>query len=85
MLAAEYQTLPRPMRELVLCFFDEQERWLARVLDTGRAAGEHHFAGSAPEVARMIVYGLEGAMLVARPYDDDARFHSAARRLLSRL
>jgi hypothetical protein len=34
-------------------------------------------------VARMIVCGLEGAMLLARPYGDITRFQSAARQLLS--
>ena len=35
--------------------------------------------------ARMIVSGLEGAMLVARPYGDTNRFESAAARLLAGL
>ena len=33
----------------------------------------------------MIVSGLEGAMLVARPYGDTNRFESAAARLLAGL
>jgi hypothetical protein len=33
----------------------------------------------------MIVSGLEGAMLVARPYDDMSRFQAAADRLLENL
>ena len=28
MLAAEYQTLPKPMRDAVVAFFDDNERWL---------------------------------------------------------
>jgi TetR/AcrR family transcriptional repressor of nem operon len=83
MLAAEYQTLPKPMRESVIHFFDENESWLTRILEVGRAAGQLHFAGSAQEAARMIVCGLEGAMLLARPYGDISRFQSAARQLLS--
>ncbi|HEY7060755.1 MAG TPA: TetR/AcrR family transcriptional regulator [Chloroflexota bacterium] len=85
MLAAEYQTLPRPMRDCVIRFFDDNERWLASVLETGRAAGQLRFAGSPEEASRMIVCGLEGAMLLARPYGDVARFQSAARQLLSSL
>jgi TetR/AcrR family transcriptional regulator, transcriptional repressor for nem operon len=83
MLAAEYQTLPKPMGESVLRFFDENETWLAKTLEAGRAAGQVHFAGSSQEAARMIVCGLEGALLLARPYDDISRFQSAARQLLS--
>jgi TetR/AcrR family transcriptional repressor of nem operon len=83
MLAADYQTLPPPMREAVVKFFDENEVWLAGVLENGNADGSMHFTGSAAEAAQMIVGGLEGAMLVARPYDDTARFRAAAARLVA--
>ena len=85
MLAAEYQTLPQPMQDTVIRFFDQNESWLERVLEQGRADGSLHFAGSAPDTARMIVGGLEGAMLVARPYGDIARFQAAAANLLAGL
>ena len=85
MLAAEYQTLPQPMQDAVIRFFDENERWLESVLEQGRADGSLHFAGSARDTARMIVGGLEGAMLVARPYGDVARFQAAAASLLAGL
>jgi TetR/AcrR family transcriptional regulator, transcriptional repressor for nem operon len=84
MLAAEYQTLPRPMLDRVLAFFDENEVWLTRILDAGRDSDELRFAGPAQEAARMIICGLEGAMLIARPYGDIARFQSAAKQLLNR-
>jgi TetR/AcrR family transcriptional regulator, transcriptional repressor for nem operon len=83
MLAADYQTLPKQMRDAVVSFFDENEVWLARVLEQGKADGTLHFTGSATEAAQMIVGGLEGAMLVARPYGDTERFQTAADRLLA--
>jgi TetR/AcrR family transcriptional regulator, transcriptional repressor for nem operon len=83
MLAAEYQTLPKPMRDSVIGFFDDNERWLTRILEAGRDAGELRFSGSAGDVARMIVCGLEGAMLLARPYGEVSRFQAAAHQLLS--
>jgi TetR/AcrR family transcriptional repressor of nem operon len=83
MLAAEFPTLPKPMRDAVIAFFDQNEVWLERVLDEGRGNGSLHFRGSAREAARMIISGLEGAMLVARPYGDVQRFHAAADGLLS--
>jgi len=83
MLAAEYDTLPKAMRESVLRFFDENERWLARVLEAGRKAGSLDFGGPPEEAARAIVCGLEGAMLVARPYRDIVRFQSAAQQLIA--
>ncbi|MGC1281584.1 MAG: TetR/AcrR family transcriptional regulator [Streptosporangiaceae bacterium] len=74
MLAAEYQTLPQPMRDAVISFFDQNESWLEAVLEQGRDEGSLQFTGSARDAARMIVSGLEGAMLLARPYGDIARF-----------
>jgi TetR/AcrR family transcriptional regulator, transcriptional repressor for nem operon len=85
MLAAEYQTLPKPMREAVIRFFDGNEAWLERVLEQGQEEGTLHFTGSAREAARMIVSALEGAMLVARPYGDIARFRAAADHVLASL
>jgi TetR/AcrR family transcriptional repressor of nem operon len=85
MLAAEYRTLPETMRVTVRRFFDDNEVWLEGVLEEGRAAGTLRFAGPATDVARMIVGSLEGAMLVARPYDDVARFQSAVGYLLESL
>ena len=45
MLAAEYQTLPKPMRDLVIRFFDENEAWLRAVLEQGREQGDLAFVG----------------------------------------
>jgi TetR/AcrR family transcriptional repressor of nem operon len=85
MLVAEYDTLPGSMRDAVVRFFDASESWLEGVLTEGRRMGAFRFEGSAREVARLIVSGLEGAMLVARPYGDMPRFESAAARLLTSL
>jgi TetR/AcrR family transcriptional regulator, transcriptional repressor for nem operon len=84
-LAAEYQTLPGPMRSAVIGFFDENQRWLSRVITDGRIAGTLTFAGSPDEIAQAILSTLEGAMLVARPYGDTARFDASARQLLAGL
>jgi TetR/AcrR family transcriptional regulator, transcriptional repressor for nem operon len=85
MLAAEFETLPGSMRDAVLKFFDDNDAWLARVLDEGRHDGSLRFTGSPRETAQTIVSGLEGALLVARPFDDPARFRSTARLLLASL
>jgi TetR/AcrR family transcriptional regulator, transcriptional repressor for nem operon len=83
MLAAEYQTLPDPMRDAVIAFIDANEAWVERVLCDGRQAGSIALGGPASDAARLIVSGLEGAMLVARPYGDLARFDTAAEGLLA--
>ena len=85
MLAAEYETLPASMQAAVIRFFDASEVWLEAVLDRGRREGSLQFAGAARDEARLLVGGLEGAMLVARPYGDSARFRTAADRLIAAL
>lgn len=85
MLAAEYQTLPKPMRQSVIQFFDDNEAWLTRVLEAGRQEGSLRFSGSAVDAARMLISGLEGAMLVARPYGEVGRFRAAVAQLLTGL
>jgi TetR/AcrR family transcriptional repressor of nem operon len=84
-LAAEYETLPMPMREAVIRFFDDNESWLARVLAQGQSEGTLSFDGAPRDAAQTVLSGLEGAMLIARPYGDLARFQSAAARLVASL
>ncbi len=83
MLAAEYQTLPDPMRDAVIAFIDLNEAWVEKVLSDGQRAGTITLTGPAGDAARLIVSGPEGAMLVARPYGDLARFDTAAEGLLA--
>jgi TetR/AcrR family transcriptional regulator, transcriptional repressor for nem operon len=85
MLAAEYVTLPKPMKAELKHFFDENESWLVAVLEKGQASNKLRFTGSAREVAQLLVGSLEGAMMLARSYDDIGRFESAADRLLAGL
>jgi TetR/AcrR family transcriptional regulator, transcriptional repressor for nem operon len=85
MLAAEYPTLPTPMQDAVVRFFNDNETWLTGVLTRGKAEGTLEFSESSTETARMIVSGLEGAMLVARPFEDIGRFQAVAAQLLAGL
>ena len=83
MLAAEYETLPDGMQRAVERFFADNERWLEAVLETGRTRGTLAFDGPAADAAGLILSGLEGAMLVARPFGGVERFRAAARALLA--
>jgi TetR/AcrR family transcriptional repressor of nem operon len=85
MLAAEYATLPKSMKEEMRHFFDENERWLVVVLEAGRASGSLRFTGSALDVARALVGSLEGAMMIARSYGEVARLETVADRLIAEL
>lgn len=82
MLAAEYQTLPENMREVLLRFFEKNEEWLINVLEEGQSAGSLSLDESPLQHARAIVGTLEGAMLVARPYRDISRFESTAAQMM---
>jgi TetR/AcrR family transcriptional repressor of nem operon len=85
MLAADYHTLPEPMRHGVIRFFDDNETWLTGVIDQSRGGGTVPVDEANREIAQMIIGALEGAMLVARTYRDPNRFASSARRLLAEI
>jgi TetR/AcrR family transcriptional regulator, transcriptional repressor for nem operon len=85
MLAGEYQTLPQPMRNSVIRFFDHNVAWLAGVLAGGQADGTLAFAGSPQVTAQTFLAALQGAMLVARPYGDLKRFQAAAEHTVASL
>jgi TetR/AcrR family transcriptional repressor of nem operon len=85
MLAADYATLPKAMKDEVRRFFDANETWLVEVVESGRVNKEIAFSGSAVEAARLLVAALEGAMLLARSQGDPARLRSAADQLLADL
>jgi len=55
------------------------------VLAQGHSDKTLAFDGSPSDAAQAILSGLEGAMLVSRPYGDLERFQSAAARLLASL
>jgi len=83
--AAECTTLPIPMQDELRRFFDANEHWLAGVLLNGRRARELAFRETPQERARVLIGSLEGAMLIARAYGDDARFRFVAKHLLTEL
>jgi TetR/AcrR family transcriptional repressor of nem operon len=85
MLAAEYGTLPKTMREEMRHFFDANERWLVGVLQEGRKAKVLKFSGTPAEAAQTLIGALEGALMIARSYGDVGRFKSVSGRVLEAL
>jgi TetR/AcrR family transcriptional regulator, transcriptional repressor for nem operon len=83
MLAAEYNTLGEPMREAIGTFFDQNRDWLAALLEAGWTDGALRSAVPADQAAQSIIAALEGAMLVARPYNDAAVLDVVIDRLLA--
>ncbi|HYE99722.1 MAG TPA: TetR/AcrR family transcriptional regulator [Planctomycetota bacterium] len=85
MMAADLCALEPPLRDEVRRFFDDNESWIAGVLEEGRRARTLSFDGPSAGVAALVLACLQGAMLVARSYGDVGRFEAAARRLLDGL
>ena len=85
MLAAEFATLPRAMRDNMRHFFDENERWIVSILAQGRKEKTVKFSGSATDAARALVAALEGSMMIARSYGDPKRFKAVSDRVLADL
>jgi len=82
---AAHSTLPKPMKVELKRFFDENEQWLVAVLEEGQAKRTLRFGGAALEMARLLVSSLEGAMMLARSYEDVKRFEATTERLLATL
>lgn len=85
MLAASFETLPKPMQSALDHFFDLNEQWLEKILDQGRRDGSLRFEGPSRDMAQFLVASLEGAMMLARSHGAEQRFHAAAARLLAEL
>ena len=85
MLAAEHRTLPAAMQARLQQFFDANELWLTGVLEHGIRLGAFAFQERPRERARVVLGALEGAMLVARSYEDPRRFRAAADHVLADL
>ena len=82
MLAAEFGTLPKSMRDEMRHYFDANEQWLVSVLQEGKKDKSLRFTGSAAHLAQSLISALEGALMIARTYGEVERFRSASDRLL---
>lgn len=85
MLSSEVESLDEPIRMAVRAYFDEVEAWLTQVLTNGQAQGTLHLRESARDQARYILTMIEGAMHVARAYNDPTRFAAACQHQLRAL
>ncbi|WP_284195265.1 TetR/AcrR family transcriptional regulator [Chitinimonas prasina] len=66
MLAAEWATLPEPVREEARAFMQELYQWCLGVLREGIAGGYFQFAGSCEDKAATLLATLQGALQLAR-------------------
>jgi TetR/AcrR family transcriptional repressor of nem operon len=82
MLAADYLTLPEPMRAAVIAFFERNEEWLTAVLEQGTTDGSLRPTENPADTASTLIGAIEGALLVARAFDDVERFERTADSIL---
>lgn len=82
MLAADFTTLPGAIQKQVQSFFSDNELWLAKTLQEGKAQGHFHLYASAETVAKIFLDTLEGAMMAARSFSDVKRFTNTTQWLL---
>jgi TetR/AcrR family transcriptional regulator, transcriptional repressor for nem operon len=85
MFAAEFAALPEAMKNGVQGFFDENEAWLAELLEEGRKEGKLAFDGTSNARAGLVLSTLEGAMLAARVARNVGKFDAIASSLLAGL
>jgi TetR/AcrR family transcriptional repressor of nem operon len=85
MLGAEFASLETSVQDEVKGFFQDNRKWLGRILGDGRKSGAFHFAGSPTSEANVIFGCLEGALLVARACGAPGQFDAVVDQLKSRL
>ncbi len=86
MFATAQETVPEPVRQQVVAFWDRGEQWLSRVIEEGRLHGEwREDLGDGGIIARTFISALEGSMVTARAYRDPQRLRTTATYLISQL
>ncbi|WP_119302108.1 TetR/AcrR family transcriptional regulator [Dongia deserti] len=80
-LAMEANSLPDNVRRAVDRFFDTSRKWLADQLREAKARGDIDFAGSADDVAAMIISTMQGSLLLSRASMSPEPFDAAIKQI----
>ena len=83
MLGAELATLGSASAGLIREFYRENEKWLTRLLEQGRAERSLSFEGSPQATASLIFALLEGGMLVVRVSGGGKQFRAITEQLIA--
>jgi TetR/AcrR family transcriptional repressor of nem operon len=78
MMTTDLMTLPQSIQEEIKVFFITLETWLTKVLDVGRKRDVFQFQGSPKLLARTMIATLEGSLVAARAFSDEARLVDTA-------
>ncbi|MEO1620706.1 MAG: TetR/AcrR family transcriptional regulator [Cyanobacteria bacterium J06632_3] len=84
-LAGEVETLPEAVRQEIVRFFDQQEAWLTKTIQSGIDSGEILIGVDANRWATTLLSSLEGGMLVAKSLGNYQNFDIVAESLLDML
>lgn len=81
-LAAEILTLPESLQLEVRAFFKRIEKWLVLLLKDAQISGEFRLQADPQQVAKLALAVLEGALLLARLYQDPGSLTLAKQHML---
>ena len=65
-LATDYYTLPSSMQSAIDHLSNDIQKWVARLLDSGRQSGELEFEGSSQDKSVCLISSLTGSLQLAR-------------------
>lgn len=69
-LSGEFPALSKEMQDEVRGFFNEHQKWLAKLFALGRDAGAFKFAGDPGPLAKTFFGALQGGLLIERAIGD---------------
>jgi TetR/AcrR family transcriptional regulator, transcriptional repressor for nem operon len=82
MLGAELSTLGPAAADRVRCFYNENEKRLASLLENGKKKGNFKFKGNSKKLAALIFSFLEGAMLLVRADGGVKKFQAVKEQMM---
>ncbi len=83
MIATTQETIPQDVQEEVRSFWRKGEEWVKHVLEEAEELEETVPAESRELISRVMVSSLEGAMVVAKAFNDRKRLEDTADFMLS--
>lgn len=84
-MASDIQTLDSPIRGPIQRYLERSTAWVTQQVRDGQAAGEFRAAACAEGVAKGLVAGLQGALILSRAQADDALLDSVEQGFFAQL
>ncbi len=80
-MGTEFWTLPEAMQEAFKKFQRRRDRWLAKILEEGRAQGVFKEVGTPEDQATLIAAAIQGGLQIARSSGEPDRLKSVLRQV----